>query len=263
MDVVSGHNFSPLMAIYLTDTTSIEEVQRAKNSGVVLSFKLYPAGATTNSDSGVTDIKKIYPVLEEMQRLGIPLNIHGEVTDRNVDIFKREAVFIKRTLKKLRKKYPDLKIVLEHITTKAAVKFVLKHPKNTAATITPQHLWKNRNDMLVGGIKPHFYCLPILKKMTDQQSLIAAATSGDPRFFLGTDSAPHFKSDKESACGCAGCFSPNSLEIYATVFEEHGALDMLEGFASHFGADFYGLPKNKKLSLSQRVSLILSQVHLQ
>ncbi|WXU00561.1 MAG: Dihydroorotase [Catillopecten margaritatus gill symbiont] len=242
----TGSDFQPLMVLYLTDNTTGADIQAAI-AGDVVAAKLYPAGATTNSDSGVTDIKNIYSALETMQKVGMPLLLHGEVTRKEVDIFDREAVFIDEVLNQVVADFPELKIVFEHITTKNAVDFVRESSDKIAATITPQHLLNNRNDMLVGGIKPHFYCLPILKRATHQQALIEVATSGNPKFFLGTDSAPHAKHDKESACGCAGVFSaPHAIELYAQAFDQAGAMDKLEGFASKFGADFYGLPHNTK-----------------
>ena len=239
-------NFTPLMVLYLTDNTTPEQVQTAVDGGLVVAAKLYPAGATTNSDSGVTDINNIYPSLEKMQQLGVPLLVHGEVTDAKVDIFDREAVFIEQILSKVVEDLPDLKIVFEHITTKTAVDFVLSSGNNIAATITPHHLLANRNDMLVGGIKPHYFCLPILKRRDPHQlALLKAATSGNAKFFLGTDSAPHAKEHKESDCGCAGILNAHcAIELYATVFDSQNAMDKLEGFASFFGADFYNLPRN-------------------
>ncbi len=241
-------DFTPLMVLYLTDHTTPQQIQTAVDGGLVVAAKLYPAGATTNSDSGVTDVTNIYPALEKMQQLGMPLLIHGEVTDIDVDIFDREAVFIERILIKVTQDFPELKIVFEHITTKDAVDFVLSASRTVAATITPHHLLANRNDMLVGGIKPHYFCLPILKRENPhQKALLAAATSGNAKFFLGTDSAPHAKNDKESSCGCAGILSAHcAIELYASVFESQNALDKLEGFASIFGADFYDLPRNIK-----------------
>ncbi|MCG7537715.1 dihydroorotase [Pseudoalteromonas sp. OOF1S-7] len=237
--------FEPLMVLYLTDNTSAEEIRAAQASGHIVAAKLYPAGATTNSDSGVTDIENIYPVLEVMQEVGMLLLIHGEVTDSSIDIFDREKVFIDTKLRKVVEAFPKLKIVLEHITTQDAVEFVESAPDNVAATITAHHLLYNRNHMLAGGIRPHYYCLPILKRNTHQQALLRAATSGSRKFFLGTDSAPHAKDKKEAACGCAGAYTAHAaIELYAEAFEEAGALDKLEGFASHFGADFYGLPRN-------------------
>lgn len=237
--------FEPLMTLYLTDRTSAEEIRRAKASGVIHAVKLYPAGATTNSDAGVTDIRHTYGALEEMQRCGIPLLVHGEVTDSDIDVFDREAVFIERVMLPLLKDMPGLRVVFEHITTKDAAQFVAAAADNIAATLTPQHLLYNRNAMLVGGIRPHFYCLPILKRETHREALVKAATSGDKKFFLGTDSAPHAQHTKENACGCAGCYSAHSaIELYAEAFESAGALDKLEAFASFHGADFYGLPRN-------------------
>ncbi|MBU2884683.1 dihydroorotase [Gilvimarinus agarilyticus] len=236
--------FEPLMVLYLTDNTQPEDIVAAKAAGVV-ACKLYPAGATTNSDSGVTDINNIYPVLEAMQREGILFLVHGEVTDSAIDIFDREKVFLDTILGPVVSDFPDLKIVLEHITTADAADFVRSANANVAATITAHHLLYNRNHMLVGGIKPHYYCLPILKRMTHQDALVAAATSGNPKFFLGTDSAPHTKNKKEAACGCAGSYTAYSaIELYAEAFDRAGALDKLEAFASHFGPDFYGLARN-------------------
>ena len=234
----------PLMVIYLTDNTSAEDILQAKAAGVV-ACKLYPAGATTNSDSGVTDLNKIYPALQAMQDQGMRFLLHGEVTDANIDIFDREKAFIDRSLSQLVRDFPELPIVLEHITTQDAAQFVSEASRFVAATITAHHLLYNRNDMLVGGIRPHYYCLPILKRNIHQQALLAAATSANPKFFLGTDSAPHAQSNKETACGCAGIYSAHAaIELYAEAFEHAGALDKLEGFASHFGADFYQLPRN-------------------
>jgi dihydroorotase len=238
--------FTPLMVIYLTDNTTAEEIKKAKASGHVYAAKLYPAGATTNSDSGVTDINKIKPALQAMQEVNIPLLVHGEVTANHVDIFDREEVFLKEVLAPIVTEYPHLKIVLEHITTANAVAFVNQAGDNVAATITAHHLMFNRNHMLVGGIKPHFYCLPILKRNTHQAALVKAATSGSKKFFLGTDSAPHAIGAKESACGCAGSYTAfAAIELYAEVFEAENALDKLEGFASFNGPDFYNLPRNK------------------
>lgn len=237
-------DFEPLMVLYLTDKTDAQTIADAKRAGVV-ACKLYPAGATTNSDSGVTDINNIAGALEAMQEHGILLLVHGEVTHSHIDIFDREAVFIEQTLQPLTQKYPDLKIVLEHITTENAVQFVEQSSDNVAATITAHHLLFNRNHMLVGGIKPHFYCLPILKREKHQQALLKAATSGSPKFFLGTDSAPHAKGKKEAACGCAGSYTAfAALPLYAEAFDAAGAIDKLEAFASHYGPDFYGLPRN-------------------
>ncbi len=249
-------NFSPLMTLYLTDKTTIKDIESAAKEPNIVAIKFYPAGATTNSQSGVTSIDKVFPVLEAMQKLDMPLLVHGEVTDENVDIFDREAVFIDKVLEKIVKSFPSLKIVLEHITTKIAVDFILGSSKHIAATITPQHLIANRNHMLVGGIKPHYYCLPVLKRQSpDQKALLKAATSGNPRFFLGTDSAPHERHEKEAACGCAGVFSAYAaIELYATVFESEGAIEKLEGFSSIFGPDFYGLPHNREIVTLERES---------
>ncbi|MCK9202280.1 MAG: dihydroorotase [Gallionella sp.] len=241
----AGMSFEPLMTLYLTDNTGAEEIRKAKASGIVHAVKLYPAGATTNSDAGVTDLRKTYAALEEMQRCGMPLLVHGEATGADIDIFDREAVFIERVMQPLLKDMPELRVVFEHITTKDAAQFVASAPDNIAATLTPQHLLYNRNAMLVGGIRPHFYCLPILKRETHREALVQAATSGSKKFFLGTDSAPHAQHTKENACGCAGCYSAHSaIELYAEAFEQTGALDKLEAFASFHGADYYGLPRN-------------------
>ncbi len=238
-------DWQPLMTLYLTDDTSPDEITAAQQSGFILGVKYYPAGATTNSAAGVTDLQKVYPVLGRMQHMGVPLLLHGEVNDPDVDIFDREAVFIDRHLTALRERFPALKMVLEHITTREGAQFVAQAPAHVGATITPQHLLFNRNHMLAGAIRPHYYCLPVLKRDIHRQALITAATSADPSFFLGTDSAPHVRSRKETACGCAGCYSHHAaLELYAEAFERAQALPKLEGFASHFGADFYGLPRN-------------------
>lgn len=237
--------FQPLMTLYLTETTTPETIREAKAAGVVAA-KLYPAGATTNSDSGVKDIRNIYPVLEAMAECGMLLLVHGEVTDADIDIFDREKVFLDRVLAPTMAAFPNLKVVLEHITTADSAGFVQQHSgDNLAATLTPQHLMYNRNHMLVGGIRPHLYCLPILKRNRHQQALRDAVASGDKRFFLGTDSAPHAKDRKEAACGCAGCYSAyGAIGLYADIFEELGILDKLEAFASFNGADFYGLPRH-------------------
>jgi dihydroorotase len=241
----AGARFEPLMTLYLTDRTAAEEIRRAKASGIVHGCKLYPAGATTNSDSGVTDIRRIDAVLETMAEVGLPLQVHAEVTTAQVDVFDREARFIEAILAPLRERLPTLKIVLEHATTRAAVAFVRAFEQNTAATLTPQHLLMNRNALFAGGVRPHHYCLPVLKRETDRVALLEAATSGDPRFFLGTDSAPHARLTKEAACGCAGIYSAHAaIEFYAEAFESAGALARLEGFASEFGPRFYGLPAN-------------------
>ena len=239
----AGSRFAPLMTLYLTDNTSAEEIARAKASGFVHAVKYYPAGATTHSDAGVTALERVYPALAAMQDAGVVLSIHGEVTETDVDIFDRERVFVERLLTAIVRDFPALKIVLEHITTAEAATFVAAAPPNVAATITPQHLLYSRNSLFAGGVRPHLYCLPVLKRERHREALIAAATGGNPKFFLGTDSAPHAVHTKENACGCAGCFSaPVALGLYAEAFESVHALDRLEGFASHFGADFYGLP---------------------
>ena len=241
-----GSGFEPLMTLYLTDTTPPAEIARARASGVVQGCKLYPAGATTNSESGVTDLARIRDVLHAMAEQGMPLLVHGEVTDPQVDIFDRERRFIDQRLAPLMADIPRLRVVFEHVTTEDAVRFVRQGPPNLAATITPHHLLYNRNAMLAGGIRPHYYCLPVLKRERHRLALVEAATSGEPRFFLGTDSAPHAAADKESACGCAGAYSAHAaLELYAEVFDAAGALDRLEAFASHHGPDFYGLPRNR------------------
>jgi len=260
-------SFTPLMTLYLTDNTSADEVCKAKAEGII-GFKLYPAGATTNSDAGVTDIKHCYKALEAMQEVGMPLLVHGEVTHAEIDIFDREAAFIDTVLEPLRKDFPGLKIVFEHITTKQAAQYVRDAAtggKNTiAATITPQHLLMNRNAIFSGGIRPHNYCLPVLKREEHRVALLDAATSGNSRFFLGTDSAPHAKGDKEAACGCAGCYSAfNALGLYAEAFESVGKLDKLEGFASFFGPDFYHLPRNsKKITLAKQAQKIPAELPL-
>lgn len=240
-----GANFEPLMTLYLTDNTTAEEIATAKASGIIHGVKLYPAGATTNSDSGVTSLDKCATALAAMEKLGVPLLVHAEVTDHDVDVFDRERVFIERNMVPLLKKYPTLKIVFEHITTKDAAAFVTSAPSNVAATITAHHLLMNRNDMFKGGIQPHHYCLPILKREEHRLALVQAATSGNAKFFLGTDSAPHAKHTKEAACGCAGMYTAHTaIELYAEAFEAANALDKLEGFASVYGADFYALPRN-------------------
>ncbi len=240
-----GMQFEPLMTLYLTDNTQPDEIKRAKDSGIVHAVKYYPAGATTNSDAGVTDLNKCAKVLEVMQEVGMPLLVHGEVTDPSVDIFDREAVFIERVLQPLRCALPALKIVFEHITTKDAAQYVSESSGLMAATITAHHLLYNRNEIFKGGIRPHYYCLPILKREEHRQALIKAATSGNARFFLGTDSAPHAKGVKEHACGCAGCYTAlHAMELYAQAFEQAGALGKLEAFSSFHGPAFYGLPRN-------------------
>ena len=243
--VPAGVAFEPLMTLYLTDNTPPDEIARAVDAGVV-ALKLYPAGATTNSDAGVTDVRKTYATLEAMQRAGLLLLVHGEVTDPEIDLFDREAVFIDRVLSPLRKDFPELKIVFEHITTKEAAQYVQDAGAHLAATITAHHLLYNRNAIFQGGIRPHYYCLPVLKREQHRQALVQAATSGSAKFFLGTDSAPHPAHLKEHASGCAGCYTAHAaLELYASAFEAAGALDRLEGFASHHGPDFYGLPRNQ------------------
>jgi len=264
---LSIDSFTPLMTLYLTDNTSADEVHKAKAAGIV-GFKLYPAGATTNSDAGVSDIKRCYKALEAMQAVGMPLLVHGEVTHADIDIFDREAVFIDHVLEPLRKDFPELKIVFEHITTKQAAHYVRDAATGgnatIAATITPQHLLMNRNAIFAGGIRPHNYCLPVLKREEHRIALLEAATSGNTRFFLGTDSAPHAKGAKEAACGCAGCYSAfNALGLYAEAFENAGKLDKLEGFASFFGPDFYSLSRNsKKITLVKQAQSIPAELPL-
>ncbi len=241
----AGLDFTPLMTLYLTDNLPPEEIQRAKDSGSVHAVKLYPAGATTNSDFGVTDLRRCYKTLEAMQALDLPFLVHGEVTDPAVDIFDREAVFIEKVLIPMRKDFPELRVVFEHITTQHAADYVREAAGRIGATITPHHLLYNRNAIFTGGIRPHYYCLPVLKREQHRQALVAAATSGNPRFFLGTDSAPHARGAKEAACGCAGCYvALHALELYAEAFEAANALDKFEAFASFYGPDFYGLPRN-------------------
>jgi len=238
--------FEPLMTLYLTDNTSPEEIIRAKASGVVHGVKLYPAGATTNSDAGVTDITQCYAALEAMEQNGLPLLVHGEVTDPDVDVFDKEKAFIDRILAPLTRRFPNLRIVFEHVTTRDAVAFVKQASHHVAATITAHHLLLNRNAIFQGGIRSHYFCLPVLKREIHRQALLEAATSGNPKFFLGTDSAPHSQANKENACGCAGIFTAHAaIELYATAFEQAGALEKLEAFASFHGADFYQLPRNK------------------
>ncbi len=243
--VPNGVNFTPLMTLYLTDKLPPDEIIKAKQSGHVYAVKLYPAGATTNSDSGVTDLANCYSTLEAMEEQGMPLLVHGEVTSSDIDIFDREAVFIERHLIPLTQRFPNLKIVLEHITTSDGIAFVKSSGDNIGGTLTVHHLLYNRNAMLAGGIRPHYYCLPILKRERHREALVEAAISGSPKFFLGTDSAPHAKGAKESACGCAGLYTAHAaIELYAEAFESAGALDKLEAFASFHGPDFYGLPRN-------------------
>jgi len=249
-------NFNPLMTLYLTDNTTKQNIIDASNEEHVYAVKLYPAGATTNSESGVTSMLSAYPVIEQMQKEGVPLLVHGEVTHAEIDVFDREKVFIEKVLSPLLENFPELKVVLEHITTKEAVDFVSDSKENVAATITAHHLLANRNHMLVGGIRPHYYCLPVLKRQSPhQESLIAAATSGSAKFFLGTDSAPHDKHQKESACGCAGVFSAHAaIELYAEAFDRENKIERLEGFASHYGADFYGLQRNSDTIMLEKKS---------
>lgn len=248
----AGLSFEPLMTLYLTDNTTPAEIDKAKASGFVHGVKLYPAGATTNSDSGVSDLGKCDATLAAMEKCGVPLLVHAEVTDKEVDVFDREAVFIERHMIPLTRKFPGLKVVFEHITTAQAAEFVATSPANIAATITAHHLLLNRNAMFTGGIRPHHYCLPVLKRESHRKALVAAAISGNPKFFLGTDSAPHAKSAKEAACGCAGMFTAHAaIELYAEAFENADALDKLEAFASFHGPDFYGLPRN-----SDKITLV-------
>ncbi len=240
-----GMKFEPLMTLYLTDNTAPDEIRRAKDSGFIHAVKLYPAGATTNSDAGVTDLAKCTKVLEAMQEVGMPFLVHGEVTDAEIDLFDREAVFIERVLQPLKCNMPALRVVFEHITTREAAQYVASADETVGATITAHHLLYNRNEIFKGGIRPHYYCLPVLKREEHRRALVAAATSGSHKFFLGTDSAPHAKGLKEHACGCAGCYTAlHAMELYAQAFDQAGALDKLEGFASLHGPAFYGLPPN-------------------
>jgi len=253
--VPQGISFEPLMTLYLTDTTSPAEIRAARDSKIVIGAKLYPAGATTHSHAGVTAIEKIYPALEAMEECGLVFQVHGEVTDTDVDVFDRESVFIDRVMSRVAERFPKLKIVFEHVTTREAVQFVTSSRPGIGATVTPQHLLLNRNALFQGGIRAHHYCLPVLKRERDRLALIEAATGDDPRFFLGTDSAPHARHTKETSCGCAGIFSAHAaIELYAEAFEAAGRLDRLEAFASTRGADFYGLPRNK-----QRITLTRAQ----
>lgn len=254
----AGSDFEPLMTLYLTDNTRPEEMTLAKASGFVHAVKLYPAGATTNSDFGVTDLKHCRAVLEAMQRQDLVLCVHGEVTDQAVDVFDREKVFIDDILIPLRRDFPELRVVFEHITTADAAEYVASADGRIGATITAHHLLYNRNALFKGGVRPHYYCLPVLKRERHREALVAAATSGNTRFFLGTDSAPHGKADKEADCGCAGCYTAlHALELYATAFENAGALDRLEGFASLHGPDFYGLPRNRDRVRLERKPLLI------
>ena len=256
----SARGFDPLMTLYLTDATAAAELKQAQASGKVYAVKLYPAGATTNSDAGVTALENCFDALAAMEEIGLPLLVHGEVTRAEIDIFEREKRFIEEQLIPIVERFPKLKVVMEHITTQDAAQFVSSASANVGATITPQHLLYNRNDLLVGGIKPHLYCLPILKRNIHQQALLEAATSGNNKFFLGTDSAPHARSAKESACGCAGCYSATSaIELYAEAFEMMGALDKLEGFASFHGPDFYGLPRHQDTIVLEKKPWVQSQ----
>lgn len=258
----AGSDFEPLMTLYLTDRTSPEEIDRACDSGFVIGCKLYPAGATTHSDAGVTDIRRIDAVLARMAERDLPLQIHGEVTADEIDVFDREREFIERTLRPLAARHVGLRVIFEHITTAAAVEFVQNAREGIAATITPQHLLYNRNEMFRGGIRPHFYCLPVLKTEPDRQALLEAATSGNPRFFLGTDSAPHERHTKEAACGCAGIYSAHAaLELYAEAFERMGRLDRLEAFASLHGPDFYRLPRNTTTVTLRRTNWQVPQAY--
>ncbi|RTE86396.1 MULTISPECIES: dihydroorotase [Gammaproteobacteria] len=259
-----GHTFQPLMALYLTQTTSVNDIRQAAANPDVIGFKLYPAGATTNSDAGVTSVADMGPVFEAMEEEGVPLLVHGEVTESEIDIFDREKEFIDRHLVGIVNKHPRLKLVLEHITTKDAADFVKESHAGVGATITPQHLLMNRNDLLVGGVRPHNFCLPVLKRRTHQEALQAVAVSGSPKFFLGTDSAPHARHKKEAACGCAGCYSaPAAIELYAEFFSRMDALDKLENFASRFGAEFYGLPVNEdKITLKRSTWTVPASVQI-
>ena len=254
----AGTRFEPLMTLYLTDNTAPDEIRRAVESGFVKAVKLYPAGATTNSDAGVTDLAKCDAVLAEMEKAGMPLLVHGEVTDPSVDLFDRERIFIETVLQPLLRRRPGLRVVVEHITTRDAVDFVSAAGETVAATITAHHLLYNRNAIFTGGVRPHFYCLPVLKRETHRQALVKAATSGNPKFFLGTDSAPHARHTKEAACGCAGCYTAlSALELYAEAFEQAGALDRLEAFASFFGPDFYRLPRNTESVSLEKIAWTL------
>jgi len=240
-----GSRFAPLLTLYLTDSTTPDEIALAQRSGFIVGAKYYPAGATTHSESGVTEVSRVYRALQAMERQELPLLVHGEVTDADVDVFDRERVFVERTLSRIARDFPGLRIVLEHVTTREAVEFVTAASANIAATITPQHLLWSRNALLAGGVRPHLYCLPVPKRETHRRAVLQAATSGNAKFFLGTDSAPHAKTAKETACGCAGCYSAHAaLELYAEAFEAEGALPRLEAFASFHGADFYRLPRN-------------------
>jgi dihydroorotase len=258
----AGCTFAPLMTLYLTDNTPADEIARARASGYVIGAKYYPAGSTTNSDSGVTDLFRARAAIAAMEKHGLPLLVHGEVTDPDVDIFDRERVFIDRQLTRMVSDFPELKVVMEHVTTTDAVQFIDAAPVNVGATITPQHLSWSRNALLVGGMRPHFYCMPVLKRESHRRSLIGAATGGSPKYFLGTDSAPHARGDKESACGCAGCYSAHAaIELYAQAFDRAGALDRLEAFASFHGADFYGLSRNTATITLKREPWVIPQTY--
>ena len=254
----ANSRFAPLMTLYLTDATAAEEIARARASGFIIGVKYYPAGATTNSESGVTDPERAWAALSAMEKHGLPLLVHGEVTDPDVDVFDRERIFVERILARIVRDFPGLKVVVEHITTREAAEFVAAAPPNVAATITPQHLLWSRNALFDGGVRPHLYCVPILKRDAHRGALLAAATNGSPKYFLGTDSAPHAKHLKETACGCAGCYSAHAaIELYAEAFEAAGALSRLEAFASFHGADFYGVPRNTDTITLQRTSWIV------
>jgi dihydroorotase len=258
----AGTSFEPLLTLYLTDATAPEEIDRARACGFIHGVKLYPAGATTHSDAGVTDISKVYRVLARMEEIGMPLLVHGESPQPEVDVFDRESHFIDTVLQPLLERFPGLRVVFEHITTAHAVEFVANARPGVGATITPQHLLHNRNAIFSGGIRPHYYCLPILKRERDRQALLGAATGGNPRFFLGTDSAPHERASKENACGCAGMFTAHAaIELYAETFAAAGRLDRLEPFASHFGADFYGLPRHEDTITLFKESWVPPQVY--
>ncbi len=256
--------FNPLMTLYLTDNTAVAEIKKASESEHVYAFKLYPAGATTNSDSGVSDLEGIFPVLAALEKYNLPLLIHGEVTAEQYDIFDREKIFLEQNLSRIVNQFPKLRIVIEHLTTQEAVQFVEAASSKVAATITPQHLMFNRNALLAGGIRPHYYCLPIIKREHHRQALVKAATSGNPKFFLGTDSAPHLTHLKENACGCAGCYSAHAaMEFYAEVFEQENALDKLEGFTSFYGPDFYQLPRNTSTITLQKQNWKVPDYYIQ
>ena len=259
----AGSRFTPLMTLYLTDDTTAAEIARAKRAGFVVGVKYYPAGATTNSASGVTDLGRAWPALAAMEKHALPLLVHGEVVDRDVDVFDRERVFVDRWLTRIVRDFPALRLVVEHVTTREAVQFVAAAPAHVGATITPQHLLWSRNALFAGGrLRPHAWCLPVLKREAHRQALLVAATGGNPKYFLGTDSAPHARQAKESACGCAGCYSaPVAIELYATAFDAAGALDKLEAFASFHGPDFYGLPRNSDKIRLERTAWAVPDVY--